>query len=75
MRKLLAEMIGLIDWSAMVLLLVKRGGGEIWQSISGKPNVQTNFFWKPVIIHRQKSLDEPPSLLSTTTIKLVHVSD
>ena len=26
--------------------------------------VQTNFFWKPlvVIIHRQKSLDDPPSL-------------
>ena len=72
-RKPLAEMIALINWSAMALLLVKRGGGEIWQSISGKPNVQTNFFWKPVIIHRQKSLDEPPSLLSTTTIKFVYV--
>ena len=63
-RKPLAEMIVLINWFAMIVLLVKRGGGEIWQSISGKPNVQTNFFWKPlvVIIHRQKSLDEPSSL-------------
>ena len=59
-RKPLAEMIVLINWFAMIVLLVKRGGGEIWQSISGKPNVQTNFFWKPlgVIIHRQQAQDE-----------------
>ena len=71
-RKPLAEMIVLINWFAMIVLLVKRGGGEIWQSISGKPNVQTNFFWKPlgVIIHRQKALDEPSSVLQLANLSM-----
>ena len=75
-RKPLAEMIVLINWFAMIVLLVKRGGGEIWQSISGKPNVQTNFFWKPlgVIIHRQKALDEPSSVLQLSNLSMSKIT-
>ena len=60
----------------MIVLLVKRGGGEIWQSISGKPNVQTNFFWKPlgVIIHRQKALDEPSSVLQLSNLSMSKIT-
>ena len=75
-RKPLAEMIVLINWFAMIVLLVKRGGGEIWQSISGKPNVQTNFFWKPlgVIIHHRKALYEPSSVLQLANLSMSKIT-
>ena len=75
-RKPLAEMIALINWSAMALLLVKRGGGEIWQSISGKP-IANQFFLEATRSDHSSSKstrDEPSSVLQLSNLS-TYVSD
>ena len=49
-------MIALISWSAMILLLVKRGGGEIWQPISGKMS-ENQFFLEAIRSDHSSSLE------------------